>query len=175
MWEGIQIWLRHRNRLISCYFPGVTSQGSSHIVRHGNVLLSMVLLALVIGRSGDVMAQSRTSLASEEAINRLRAAVMSADAAGITSESAATMEIVLMGEGRYYSRGQATLLLRDFLEEYPPQSFSVDRFTRTPTAGFVEASYSVQDSDVRLEWMIRYRIQGGQWRIRELVIEEVDA
>jgi len=80
-----------------------------------------------------------------------------------------------MGEGRYYSRGQATLLLRDFLEEYPPQSFSVDRFTRTPTAGFVEASYSVQDSDVRLEWMIRYRIQGGQWRIRELVIEEVDA
>ncbi len=139
------------------------------------VLLLMLMLMLMLSFALQPAVAQNSSLRSGEAVaDRLRARVLAADAASLAAETTYSVEIALFGEGRFYSRGQATLLLKNVFKDYPPSGFRVDRFTRTPSAGFVEAEMGTSASVGRLKWTVRYQVSGGIWKIREMVIERAD-
>lgn len=143
-----------------------------------NTLLALIcigsLFMLSDVRAQEMRSQDIRSRSQEDAIGRLRASVMAADAATLASQAAPTVEIILFGEGASYSRGQATLILKQFFEENPPQDFRIERRTRTSTAAFTEGSMRVRGSERIVTWMVRYAVQNGSWRIRELHVEESD-
>ncbi len=121
----------------------------------------------------DAGAQS-SSLAQQEIMSRLKSSVMSADAAALADETMYSVEIAMFGEGRHYSRGQATLLLKNFFREFPPLDFEIENFTRTPSAGFIEGRYESSNSGDPIQMFFRLRLASGKWKIRELLIEESD-
>ena len=111
---------------------------------------------------------------SEQVLNQLKSSIMSADAVGLAEQTMNSVEIAQFGEGRYYSRGQATLLLRSFFKEYPPKDFKIVGSTRTPGAWFIEGIYHSKKALKPLRIYIRLRIAEGTWKVREFLIEESD-
>lgn len=96
---------------------------------------------------------------------------MHADAATLAQQSAPTVEIALFGESKRYSRSHATLLMRSFFAEWPPESFELVDFTKTSTGWFMEGRYATTRGD-DLRFYVRLRLTDGTWLIRELLIEE---
>jgi len=138
-------------------------------------ILVTVLYVFSAQWSGSSLANAQSSsLAQQEIMLRLKSSIMAADASALADETVYSVEIALFGEARYYSRGQATLLLKTFFDEYPPLDFDIEKLTRTPTAGFLEATYVTSKSEAPLRMYVRLRIAAGQWKIRELLIEESD-
>jgi len=129
--------------------------------------LSLIFLLLVSVTAGTVLGQS-----GNQVLNQLKSSILSADAVGLAEQTMHSVEIALFGEGRYYSRGQATLLLKGFFKDYPPQNFKIVSTTRTPGAWFIEGVYSTKKSSSDLRIYIRLRIAQGTWRVREFLVEE---
>ena len=143
-----------------------------------NALLALICIGSLFFASNVAAQQLRSqdirSRSQEDAIVRLRASVMAADAATLASQAAPTVEIILFGKGASYSRGQATLILKQFFDENPPGDFRIERRTRTSTAAFTEGTMRVRGSERVVTWMVRYAVQNGSWRIREVHVEEGD-
>jgi len=117
---------------------------------------------------------SADAQSSERVLGQLKASIMAADAVGLAQQTMNSVEIAQFGEGRYYSRGQATLLLKGFFKDYPPEDFEVVASTRTPGAWFVEGAYTTKGSASKLKIYIRLRIAEGTWKVREFLIEDSD-
>lgn len=130
----------------------------------------LICFLLLIGAS----VYSGAAQTSDQVLNQLKSAIMSADAAGLAQQTMNSVEIAQFGEGRYYSRGQATLLLKGFFKEYPPQNFNVVGSTQTPGAWFIEGVYTTKNSGPTLRIYIRLRVSEGTWKVREFLIEESD-
>jgi hypothetical protein len=58
---------------------------------------------------------------SDETVARVTVAFEEGDSGALLDLSATRVEIVLLGQGARYSRGQAALILRDFFRRYPPE------------------------------------------------------
>lgn len=129
----------------------------------------VLVVTLLLGPGKSVQAQSR-----EQVLAEIRASMMSADAVGLARQTVNSVEIALFGEGRFYSRGQATLLLKEFFSEFPPDDFRIVNFTQTPTAWFLEGAYQTKASKKPIPIFMRLRGSKGVWKIRELLIEEAD-
>ena len=127
-----------------------------------------LLLAVCIGIE-PVSAQT-----SDQVLSQLKASIMAADAVGLVEQTMNSVEIAQFGEGRYYSKGQATLLLRGFFKEYPPQSFNVVGSKRNTGAWFIEGVYTTKNRRQKLRIYIRLRVSEGTWKVREFLIEESD-
>ncbi len=135
-----------------------------------NRFTSIVLaVTLLLGLENSVQAQSR-----EQVLSEIRASMMSADAVGLARQTVSSVEIALFGEGRFYSRGQATLLLKEFFSDFPPDEFKIVNFTQTPSAWFLEGAYQTKASKTPIPIFMRLRGSNGVWKIRELLIEEAD-
>ena len=111
---------------------------------------------------------------SYQVLSQLKASIMGADAVGLAEQTMNSVEIAQFGEGRYYSRGQATLLLKGFFKEYPPLDFKVLGSTRTPGAWFIEGVYTTKATREKLRIYIRLRVSEGTWKVLEFLIEESD-
>lgn len=134
---------------------------------------SMAAMLLAFSVVPGAHAQRSATRSADELAGTLQQAVMSADAADIMRQAAETVEIDLFGERRFYSRGQATLLLNDLFKQRSPESARVVQTRRTPTAAFLEVRVVSRDGS-SAEWLVRYALQRGEWRIRELTVEEAD-
>ncbi|MEQ9103971.1 MAG: DUF4783 domain-containing protein [Rhodothermales bacterium] len=108
---------------------------------------------------------------SNQVLQEFRAAVLQADAAALARQAAPTVEIALFGESKRYSRSQATLLLRTFFSDWPPDTFRLVDFTKTTSGWFLEGHYATVAGD-ELRFYVRMRLTDGRWLIRELLIEE---
>ena len=86
-------------------------------------------------------------------LSQIKSAILSADAAGLADQTLYSVEIGLFGVGRYYSKGQATLLLKSFFSDFPPEDFSVTGSTRTPGAWFVEGNTFLNQLKSPLEYI----------------------
>ncbi len=142
------------------------------------VAVSALWIALII-LSGwvtpsDVHAQRLASRSVEELSRELQASVMAADAQALMSQAAESIEIELFGERRFYSRGQATLLLNDLFEDSPTGTSRVIRSHRTPSAAFIELEIASSQNASAATWLVRYALRRGEWRIRELTVEVAD-
>ena len=107
-------------------------------------------------------------------LSQVKSAILSADAAGLADQTLYSVEIGLFGVGRYYSKGQATLLLKSFFSDFPPEDFSVTGSTRTPGAWFVEGKYLSKSAEKPIRIYIRLRVSDGTWKVREFLVEESD-
>lgn len=130
----------------------------------------MILLCMAVS---DTAAQRMAVRSVDELAGSLREAVMTADASALMMQAAETVEINLLGERRFYSRGQATLLLNEWFKDRMPDSCRIVRSSRTPSAAFVEARVLSEDGEGTL-WLVRYALRRGEWRIRELSVEAAD-
>lgn len=117
---------------------------------------------------------SANAQSGERILGQLKASIMAADAVGLAQQTMNSVEIAQFGEGRYYSRGQATLLLKGFFKDYPPEDFEVVASTRTPGAWFVEGAYTTKGTKTKLKIYIRLRVAEGTWKVREFLIEDSD-
>lgn len=133
----------------------------------------MVAVLIALSFVQGAFAQRTAARSADELAGTLQQAVMSADAALLMRQAAETVEIDLFGERRFYSRGQATLLLNDLFKQRSPESARVIQTRRTPTAAFLEVRVESSDGS-SAEWLVRYALQRGDWRIRELTVEETD-
>lgn len=129
------------------------------------------LLLMVLMASQPASGQALRSRTPEVSIERLRATIMSADAAALFEDAASTLEVTLDGEGGFYSRGQATLIVAAWFDAHPPSDFRITRERRTPSAAFIEGTLTDRHAGERHDWVIRYAVQNGIWRIREVVVE----
>lgn len=107
-------------------------------------------------------------------LSQIKSAILSADAAGLADQTLYSVEIGLFGVGRYYSKGQATLLLKSFFSDFPLEDFSVTGSTRTPGAWFVEGKYLSKSAEKPIRIYIRLRVSDGTWKVREFLVEESD-
>lgn len=133
--------------------------------------LLAALLFVVVSAFQPVVGQALRSRAPGMSIERLRATIMAADAATLFEDAASTLEVNLDGEGGFYSRGQATLIVAAWFDAHPPLDFRITRERRTPSAAFIEGTLTDQHAGEQHSWVIRYAVQNGIWRIREVVVE----
>lgn len=85
-----------------------------------------------------------------------------------------SVEIAMFGAARFYSKGQASLLMKQFFEDYPPAGFAINDFTKTTNGWFMEADITVKESKRRIRAYIRLRKDRSGWKIREILIENPD-
>ena len=135
------------------------------------MLKKSIFTIVLFGWLGVLSVQGQSS---DQVLSQLKASIMAADAVGLAQQTMNSVEIAQFGEGRYYSRGQATLLLKGFFKDYPPKNFSVVGSTKTPGAWFIEGVYSSKNKDEVLRIYIRLRVSEGTWKVREFLIEESD-
>lgn len=125
-----------------------------------------ILIGVLCSTTLPVLAQD-----SNQVLQEFRAAVLQSDATALARQAAPTIEIALFGESKRYSRSQATLLLRSFFAEWPPESFQLVDFTKTSSGWFMEG-HCITTAGDDLRFYVRMRLTEGRWLIRELLIEE---
>lgn len=159
--------------------PGVpTDSGTRSVLRGQQAALGsilrcalMVLFALLIG--SDALAQRTLSRSADVLAAGLREAILARDGIGMMQSGADVIEIEVLGERRYYSRGQASMLLEKRLRARIPTSAQIIRNHRTSSAAFVQIRVRAVN-DGAADWSVRYAFQRGAWRIREITIEKAD-
>jgi len=144
------------------------------LVLHGFRFRLVLVMMCCLGLSLEADAQRLAARSVEDLIGELRTSVLRADVSELMPRAAETIEIDLFGERRYYSRGQATLLLNDLLEDVEPSSVRILRSHRTPSAAFVEVLVSSPSVTTDHVWLARYALLRGEWRMRELTVEVAD-
>ncbi|MDA1028178.1 MAG: DUF4783 domain-containing protein [Bacteroidetes bacterium] len=128
------------------------------------LLLLLMAMAPTIG----------SAQATDQLLGELKASILAADAVGIAGQTMNSVEIVQFGEGRFYSRSQATLLLKSFFKDYPPHDFKIISSTKSSGAWFIEGLYSPKKATEKLSFYLRLRVAEGGWKIREFLIERAD-
>jgi hypothetical protein len=129
----------------------------------------LFIIILISWLSAGVSAQS-----TDQLLSQLKSYIMSADAVGIASQTMNSVEITQFAEGRYYSKGQATLLLKGFFKDYPPHDFKFVASTKSSGSWFMEGLYTPKNSVDKLKIYIRLRVAQGTWKVREIHIEQAN-
>ena len=153
--------------------PGALSVLSGQQVVSGRILRCalMVLFTLLLG--SDAQAQRTLSRSADVLAAGLREAILARDGIGMMQSGADVIEIEVLGERRYYSRGQASMLLEKRLRARIPTSAQTIRNHRTSSAAFVQIRVKGVKGGAT-NWLVRYAFQRGAWRIREITIEKAD-
>lgn len=154
------------------YLSSGTSSGMSSGMSPGtsSALWSGILFAVLLAAAP--CATTVTAQTSDEALKELTQAFSTADAGRLAGISTSTLDLALLGSARSYSRRQATLMMRSFFREYPPESFRIADFTKTGRGWFIEAVYVTKDRLVPFRVYIRLRLDERGWLVRDLTIEE---
>ena len=135
---------------------------------------AILVLVWSLGGAQHVEAQRLASRSVEELAADLRASVLRSDVSDLMLRSAESVEIELFGERRHYSRGQAMLILNGLLEDARPNSVRITRSQRTPSAAFIEATVTSSKPGSESVWLARYALLRGEWRMRELRVDEAN-
>lgn len=130
------------------------------------------MLASVVAVAAGQTATDARAQSSDEALREVTQAFVTADASRLTAVSTTTVDIALLGSSRQYSNRQATLIMRSFFREYPPESFRIVDFTKTGRGWFIEAAYVAKDRAAPLTVYLRLRLGKSGWLVREVLIEE---
>ncbi len=155
---------------------GSESCGFGFRVIRGPSVAVWIIIVLVwsLGSTQQVEAQRLAARSVEELASDLRASVLRSDVSELMLRSAESIEIELFGERRHYSRGQAMLILNGLLEDARPESVRITRSHRTPSAAFIEAAVSSSEPGSESVWLARYALLRGEWRMRELRVDEAN-
>ncbi|NNF03592.1 MAG: DUF4783 domain-containing protein [Rhodothermales bacterium] len=136
------------------------------------ISLPAVFLAGVLFLSAGPGVSGTLAQTSDEALRELTRSFVTADAARLGGLFTPTVDLAILRSSRQYSRRQATLMMRSFFREHPPQSFRVTDFTKTGRGWFIEAVYGTNDRPAPFRVYVRLRLDDRGWLIRDIMIEE---
>lgn len=133
----------------------------------------MMLLLLLLCMAAQAHAQRSGSRSADELAEQMREAIMAVDGAELMRDADEVVEVDVFGELRYYSRGQASLLLETLLRREIPVTAHIMRKRRTPSAAYVEIRVNAGRENAS-DWVVRYAVRRGAWRIREVSLVRSD-
>jgi hypothetical protein len=88
------------------------------------------------------------------------------------------LEIVLLGQGARYSRGQASLILRDFFRRYPPDRVELSERSTTADGRAAMGRYWSGNSSAPFTLYVGFRVmaaeeeaEGDEWTLEAIRIE----
>lgn len=105
-------------------------------------------------------------------MTELQAAFAEGDAPALLRHAATHVEIALFGASKLYSQGQALYVMQDFFGKHPPDKFVFRDYAHTKGGSFAEGDYWSRRSERPLRVYVRLRVQGDDWEVREVLIEE---
>ncbi|MDR3350504.1 MAG: DUF4783 domain-containing protein [Prevotellaceae bacterium] len=113
-------------------------------------------------------AQPVDSRASFDAIETY---VQQGNAAALSAWFPDTVECNLLGEENSYSRTQATMILKDFFEKYPPAQFAFKHSSDKRTVKYAIGLLETQNNE-QLRVTILLKDKGDDLKIQQLRIEK---
>ncbi len=130
------------------------------------------ILTLLLFRSSELQAGHPADLSLNEISDKIADAIRAGDASRLASSFAPTIHLSVPGKKGDFSKTQAEVIMRDFFNQYPPTSFSVNSEGKTSGTNYytlgVYTSGSVQfktyyviqksDSDITLH-ILKFEIQ----------------
>jgi hypothetical protein len=131
-------------------------------------LLDVLLPVLLLGGfvAGTASAQESTALTA------VQDAFAAGDAAALLAHAAERIEIALLGQGKLYSRAQATYVMEDFFRRFPPVRFTLHHESHDDENWFATGRYQYAHGDHPLYLYVRLRLKGQRWEVREVRVEQ---
>ncbi len=129
-----------------------------------------LIAALVLGVAGGFVAGP--ALAQQTALDRVEEAFKNGDADALLDEAADRVEIALLGGSKLYSRAQATYVMKDFFQRYPPEAFTPRNNTPDGSNWFATGLYRYKHTRQPLQVYLRLHLKDQQWQLREVRIEQ---
>lgn len=114
---------------------------------------------------------------SDERVATVTEAFEQGDCDTLLDLTAPRVEIVLLGQGARYSRGQASLILRDFFRRYPPDRVELSERSATGDGRAAMGRYWSGNSSAPFALYVGFRVspaeEGGEdeWTLEAIRIE----
>lgn len=99
-------------------------------------------------------------------------AFIKGDAHLLLDKAGERIEIALMGEGKLYSRAQATYVMQDFFQSYLPEQFTLEPGYGAEGSWIASGEYRYREAESSLQVYIRLRLKDKTWEVREIHIEQ---
>jgi hypothetical protein len=99
---------------------------------------------------------------TDEAVARVTAAFEEGDSDALLALTAARVEIVFLGQGARYSRGQAALVLRDFFRRYPPERVELSERSSAGDGCAAMGRYWSGNSSAPFALYVGFRVSGDE-------------
>ena len=130
--------------------------------------LFLLALSVVLGAGPPVPAQ-------DDALERVAAGLLHADAEAVLVDSGARVEIVLFGQGGMFRRAQATHVLRDFFRRYPPDRVVFGDPSSSDDGQSATGRYFAQTGGPPLNVRVVHRTDGDRWELASIRIDQRSA
>lgn len=114
---------------------------------------------------------SLDSLHTETAVDRVASAFKNGDADPLFGVTAERIDLNLLGSRSYYSRSQASYVLRDFFRHHRPTDFVIERSVEADASLFVMGVFHHDRADRPAQVMVRFEQGAESWVLHELRIE----
>ena len=108
---------------------------------------------------------------ADEALDRVEAGLLAADAEEVLEGAEARVEVMLFGQGGTYRHGQAAQVLRDFFRRYPPQRVVFGELASSDDGRAAMGRYWTLDGGAPLALRVLHRRHDGEWRLASLRID----
>jgi hypothetical protein len=131
--------------------------------------LFTVFVSLAFTTSGRASAQGR-----DPNLQQVVSAVVRGDERALIAMMSERIELALLGASRQYSKSQATLVLRQFFQEHPPRAFNIVDSTRSESGVFLEGVLRTRNGDQTYRIYLRLNHAGGEWTLREMLVERAE-
>ena len=150
----------------------VTAQATAPASAPANTLNPAKLDALLTRAVADAVPVPVIASGGVGTLEHLAEGVLEGHASAVLAGAADRVEVVLLGNGKLYSRAQATYVLEAFFREHPPASFGLDHSSNAEESWFASGVYEVKQGDRPFQVYLRLRQRGEQWELREIRIEQ---
>lgn len=102
----------------------------------------------------------------------LREAFAAGNAPVLLRDAGERVAIALLGNSKLYSRAQATYVMQDFFQRYPPEAFTLQNNERDGSNWFATGRYRYRHAEQPLQVFLHLRLKDEQWELREVRIEQ---
>nr|WP_321453006.1 DUF4783 domain-containing protein [uncultured Carboxylicivirga sp.] len=130
-------------------------------------LTYLVLFITTLTFGNEINAQTDNSI-SESVVN----AIKKGDSETLSDNFYGNIEIVLPSKTGVYSKNQAEMVMKDFFNEYPVDSFKIIHKGKKENASFAIGNYASSDHHFRFTFLTK--IQNSKLLIHQLRIEKQD-
>ena len=138
-------------------------------------LLSLAPRALVLLALTATLGAGAPAPVQDDALGRVAAGLLNADADAVLADSGDRVEIVLFGQGGMFRRAQATHVLRDFFRRYPPERVVFGEPSASDDGQSATGRYLAQTGGQPLVVRVFHRADGDAWELASIRIDQRSA
>ena len=134
--------------------------------KQGLRIRSLFFLPLLLASLWAVPTEAQDSLSVEALMNSLS----DGDEETLLAWAGPRVELALLGQRRRYTRAQATHVLRDFFQRYPPEDFQVDHSLSQQEEWWLTGSFLIRYNGERMRVYLRFR---GTYPVYQLLAIQI--